>query len=520
MPQVVGLDIGATSVKAAVFERGFRGLELTGFHRKDFEPGDPAGLPRALAGLAQELPAGSATIVSRMAGDRISFRLLQFPMADPRKLEQVIPFEVEQQVPYELEDVVLDHSVLRRTADGGARVLVAAARKDELRERLALLSGTRFDPRMMGAGPTALGSLAAAVPGLGKGTVALVDAGFARTDVCVLEDGRIAWARTISAGRADLVDAHAAGGGAATDLAELDVVRAGGGAGSAATQAAADFVAREIRRCLMAAETECGLYVDRIVLFGGLARTRGFAALLERTASVVVEPLALSGQEWAKSHLSADDEQDAGAAVALAFRVLADPAAAGVNFRRDEFAFKRDTRELSGVVGRIGTIAAILLVMAGVHYGVKERLLAGEKRALDREITSEVTATFPEVPKERLSSADTALSIMRGNMDEARARLEQLGGGGISALDVLREFSAAVPDGMFIDVKKFSLQEGKVQVQCLVDSYEASDKLAEALKKVEGFSGVESSSGGGSDPSGKRKVNISFDVNRGGGGEA
>lgn len=511
MPQVVGLDIGATSVKAALFERGFRGLELTGFHKVEFDAGDPEGVGRALDEVARRLQAGNAAVVCRVPGDRVLLRILDLPMSDARKLEQVIPFEVEQLIPYELDEVVLDHSILRRTPEGGSRVLVAVAKKEELRKTLDLLAPRQLDPRMMAAGAASLGSLVAALPALAEGTVALVDAGFARTDVCILDGGRIAFARTISAGWADIVDAHVAGGGASEELGAFDVA-AVARPDSAASHAAAEYVAREIRRTLLSAETESGVYVDRLVLFGGLAQTRGFAALLERVSGTVVEPLSIAGADWAKAGLGGATDVEAGAAIALAFRVVSDGPSAAVNFRKDEFAFRRDAKELSGVVSRVLAVGMVVLALAIVHYVVKERLLASERKALDKEIAAVVLDTFPDVPKDRLSSPDTAISIMRGNMADARTRLEQLGSGdAISALDVLREFSDAVPAGTYIDVKKFSFQEGKVQVQCIVDSYEASDKLVEALKKVNGFTAVESS-GGGNDPSGKRKVTIGFQV--------
>src|SRR5688572_26106444 len=140
MPQVIGLDIGSRSVRAAQFERGFRGLELSGFHEVRFDAGDPESLGKALTELSSRLQGGNATIIARMPGDRLLMRLLDFPMSDARKLEQVIPFEVEQQIPYELDELVLDHSILSKNDDGGAKVFVAAARKQDVRETLDLLT--------------------------------------------------------------------------------------------------------------------------------------------------------------------------------------------------------------------------------------------------------------------------------------------------------------------------------------------------------------------------------------------
>lgn len=508
MPQVVGLDIGSRSVKAALFERGFRGLEFSSFLHVDFDPADPESLGRALSHVAEQV-SGSATVVTRLPGDRVILRFLEMPIGDPRKLDQVIPFEVESLVPYELDELVIDHLTVKRNAEGGAKVLVAAARREEIRALIEQLAAKGLDPRFVGAGSTALSTLGVAIPSLGKGVVALVDAGFSRTDLCVLADGKVAFVRTISGGIADLADAHVSGGGAVDEVGAIDV----GSAlqpQSAATLAAAEFVAREIRRTLLGAETESGVVPERIVLFGGLARMRGFAALVERTTKILVEPLSFQGSEWTKTPIA--EEAEAGAAVALAFRSVADSASGGLSFRRDEFAFKRDVKELSGILTRALVAGLALLLLAVVNYGVKERLLAREKSQLDKNIAAEVLAAFPETPKDRLREGDAAVSIMRGNVDEASARLSQLGGGSTSSIEVLRAISEATPQGMYIDVKEFELSENKVRMKCVVDSYEASDKMVEALKKVKLFANVDTRDTGTEPGSNKRRVTLVFDV--------
>jgi len=508
MPQVIGLDVGSRSVKVAVFERGFRGLELSSFSKRDFDPGDPEGLSRALDSVSGEINAQGATVCARIPGDRVLLRFLDFPMADARKLEQVVPFEVESQVPFELDDLIVDHSIVRKNDAGGSRVLVGAARRDDVRNFLPMLSAKGLEPRYLGAGPSALASLATAVPALAHGTVVLVDAGFTRTDICVLDEGKVVYARTVSGGGADLADAHVAGGGVADEVAGFDV--GGTELKTAAGRAAAEFVTREVKRTLFAAEIEAKVEPSRIVLFGGLSRQRGFAALMERQCQLPVEALALASSDWAAGKMGEGQEAEAGAAVALAFRVLADGAQAGVNFRRDEFAFRRDSIAITGVVSRVLVAVLALIVLGCINYVVKERLLAGERAFLDGQILGEVMATFPDIPRASLTSTDKAISIMRGEINSAQQRLDQLGGGSASALEVLRELSAAVPDGVYIDVKRLELEEGKVKMTCLVESYEAGERLVEGFKKVSIFKNVTSRDDGSE--AGKKRIQFTLDV--------
>lgn len=508
MPQVIGLDVGSRSVKVAVFERGFRGLELSNFTKTEFDPGDPQGLSRALESVAGNLGVQGATIVARLPGDRVLLRFLDLPIADARKLDQVVPFELESQVPFELDDLVVDHAIVRKADAGGAKVFVSAARRDDIRGFLPLLSSKGLEPRYLGAGSSALGGLVAAVPALAHGTVALVDAGFTRTDVCVLDEGKVVYARTISGGWADLADAHVSSGGTADEVSGFDV--GGSDQTTAAGRAAAEFVTREVKRTLFAAEIDAKVEPARIVLFGGMAKQRGFAALLERQAHLPVELLALSGSDWAAGRLADSSEAEAGAAVALAFRVLSEGSQAGVNFRRDEFAFRRDAIAFSGVVSRVIAAVLALVVLGCVNYVVKERLLAGERAYLDGQILGEVMATFPEIPRSTLTSTDKAISIMRGEINDAQSRLDQLGAGNSSALEVLREISAAVPDGVYIDVKRLELEDGKVKMTALVESYEAGDKLVGGFRAAPTFKNVVSRDDGSE--AGKKRIQFTMDV--------
>ncbi|HVO30362.1 MAG TPA: type II secretion system protein GspL [bacterium] len=509
MPQVVGLDIGSRSVKAALFERGFRGLELSSFHKADFDPADPEGVGKALADIASQLT-GAPTVVARLPGDRVLLRFLDMPMSDARKLDQVIPFEVESQVPYELEELVLDHTTVRRSPEGGAKVLVAAARREDVKAAIEQLTAGGMEPRWVVAGPAALASLAVAVPALAKGVVALVDGGYTRTDVCILRDGKPAFVRTISGGVADIADAHLAGGGPLESLESIDVTA--GAPEAAAMRAASEFVARELRRTMLSAEIEAQLVPEKIVFFGGLSRLRGLSALVERTVQIPVEPLVLAGAEWAKVPLTGGAEAEAGTAVALAFRAVSDSVVP--NFRRDEFAWKRDAKELSGVIARLAAAAMVLLFLAFANYVVKERLLASEKKAMDKEIAAEVLAAFPDAPKDRLKDGDAAVSIMRGNVDDAETRLAQLGGGSnASVLDILKAVSEAAPAGMYIDVKDFDYSENKVRLKVVLDSYQDSDKLQAALKKVKMFQNIDANDDGNDVGTGKRRITVKFDVN-------
>ena len=147
MPQyVIGVDLGASSVKAVVAERSFRSIEIQSYHEIPVE--GAARYP--LEDLIEQVRKPGASYAFRLAGDRVALRILSLPFSDTKSIEQVIPGEVEAALPFALSDIVYDTHIGARGTDG-SRVVVAAARRSDISSFLEQLTDAHVDPRVVPA---------------------------------------------------------------------------------------------------------------------------------------------------------------------------------------------------------------------------------------------------------------------------------------------------------------------------------------------------------------------------------
>ena len=108
MPEkILGLDIGAGSVKAVLLSRGFFGAHrILGVRRIDIR--GPGGVPEALALLFADPVYEGATCVTALPADRISFRNVRLPFRGDRRSRQTLAFALEPLTHQPLNSVFID----------------------------------------------------------------------------------------------------------------------------------------------------------------------------------------------------------------------------------------------------------------------------------------------------------------------------------------------------------------------------------------------------------------------------
>ncbi len=224
---ICGIDLGSYSVKFVLLEVSFRATRLRGM----LETAVPAGEAPLGERQAQAVRAGLAEIAGEsvpylaLPGDQLSIRLLELPFTEARKIDQVVGYELEGQIVHALEDVVYDHLVVGST-ESASTVLAVAAKRDDVGNAIAVLEGEGVHPRALFAAPVVYRQLARQfVEGPRDGEEAgpceaILDIGHARTNICIMRDGRVLAARTIMRGGLQLTNAIAQAFAAPLDRAE------------------------------------------------------------------------------------------------------------------------------------------------------------------------------------------------------------------------------------------------------------------------------------------------------------
>lgn len=528
MARVLGIDLGAWTVKVAVFEGSFgRYKPAEVFARRVVaEPGELPGLEPRLAALRtlveEEELQGFGVVATSWPVDRTSMRVVDLPFDDRAKVARILPFEVENYVPFEVEDMVLEHRVLSRD-EGSSRVLACLADRDEVEAVLEGLRAMGLDPRHL----VLDADIHSAWSGAEEGVQAVLDIGYSRALMGLLVGGVMYDARSVLFGARQLdrrlcrtfgldPDAAEAYRRAATleptpDTAvpvdvgwdgeertvatggedDLRLAQKGGPPDPSAVarllrEGMLELVA-DIRTSLIAFEDRHGVDIDEVLLTGGLSGTRGLATLLSHELGVPVRLVPI-----AEPARGLDGEAGFALASAVGTRAAGLLRGKPLELRQGDLAHHSGLQVLRNLAS-YGAAAAVFFVLAMIVVVFVERgQLNAEISGIEDQIAEVVGETFPETSAKVLEDPSMAVAIMQEETLSTAQEVELLQGsirGDPPALTLMRDISNAMPkpEDATIDVKELVLGETAVTIEASTDGFEAAATIEASLQKQARF---------------------------------
>ncbi len=477
---ILGLDIGATTVRAVLVDSTYRGYDVLDARQAPVpapREGGPASLRDRQAEAIRDLLEGVAfdSAVVALPGTSASHHV-SLPFSDLHRIEQTVPFEVEAQIPFDLADVAWDWQPLQLSEAKG-ELLVAVVKKEELSGLLASLAGVGLDPRVVvPPGPAYaslfdLGAVAGeelAGPGEPPPAQAVLDLGSSRASVCVAVQGTCEAARTFPIG-------------------------------SAVTPGA---IARELRATFRAwrARSGPGAPLRRLLLAGRAPSMPGLAQALAPEVEGTVEPIALVGP--AAARIGAEDASSYALALALALRGHLGSRAPRLNLRRGELAYTRDFQHLRGKVARLGAWAGAVLLLAMVSSGVKVFALSRQQTLLDKALCD---ATQKLVGK-CYENEELAVAALKGKGTLAAAVPRN------SAVDVFAELAARTPQDIALRFDRIEITRDKLHLQGTTGAAESVDKVVSGLRGSRCFGDARSGGARKRSSDGKFEFTIDSDL--------
>ncbi len=456
MPAWLGIDIGTTSVKAALVRSAYRKIALVRVVSVDLvASADAAGTERGRPPTALALrtaataavegePQGADSVAVAIEGSRAAIHRLLLPATAQKQLADVLAYELESQVPFDLEGAVFDWRLLERGGEDGQLPIVAAVgRIEDVRARIDLVKeALAQEPERVGVGAFALGALVPHMPVLAEGeTVAVVDLGANASEVLVLERGEPVFARTISTGTSGL-------------------------------PATAERLARDLRLSFAAHQAQGGSTPKRVYLCGGGAFVSGAEGFLSGSLEVPVQLLPEPTLDLAGLPPESMRELPRYAkAVALALSLAG--RGAGMNLRRGPLAYERGFGWVRERIPVLAGLAAVILV--SFVFSAWARLHAVHK---DR---ATLEAALGAVTKEVLGTEATTAAEAQDLLTKETALNDEDPMPHADGFDVMVRLSNAIPKDMKHDVDELDVQKGHVTLRGIVDSVQDAQTIASNL---------------------------------------
>jgi len=199
---VLGLDIGSYAAKATVLG-GIKGRQakLLGLglaqlpmdavlNWEDDPAPAKAAVSRAMRNLVDRFRLPAKYVSTSISGDSIALKKVNLPAMNDSAIQTAIARAAEQCLPFPLAEVNLSHHVLFRRPDtGGLVVLLAAARKKVIQNRLEAMAAARLKPAVIDVDGLALCNAYDFVNPGHRDNVVLADIGANKITIIVLAHG-------------------------------------------------------------------------------------------------------------------------------------------------------------------------------------------------------------------------------------------------------------------------------------------------------------------------------------------
>jgi type IV pilus assembly protein PilM len=215
MAEVIGLDIGAYSIKIVGLKMTSRGAFLTALGIKEIprKKGEEnlQGLIETLRSLLKEFPLKVQKIRLMVSGRGVNLIRLPLPSMPRAELLEAIRWEIKDRLPFPIETARIDFHILDEFVEEGVKkvdLMVVVCPTDLIHRTLSVAEGAGLQPSHLDVAPFALwNAFALQEQAVKEDVVALIDLGSEKTGIHLFKDERLQFSREVSPGGEDITQA-------------------------------------------------------------------------------------------------------------------------------------------------------------------------------------------------------------------------------------------------------------------------------------------------------------------------
>src|SRR5499427_3635724 len=303
--QLVGLDIGSSSIKAVELKSTKAGYELVSFGMESLAPDtvvdgaimDAPQVANAISKIFDAERIKTKNVATSVSGHSVIVKRVPLPLMTEEELYDRIPSEASQHIPFDIADVNLSYQLLE-SMDSQMDVLLVAVKKDKILNHTNVLAQAGKAPVVVDIDAFALQNCYEVNYEMDPSqVVALLNIGASVMNINIIRGWTPLFTRDVSVGGNQYTDALQK----ELDLSfeDAEKLKMGGThAGVSDEQRAAilrsvsDILILEIQKTFdFFRATASGENIRRIVVAGGTARVPGLLDLLKEEFAMPVEEL-------------------------------------------------------------------------------------------------------------------------------------------------------------------------------------------------------------------------------------
>ncbi|HQI24012.1 MAG TPA: pilus assembly protein PilM [Smithella sp.] len=481
MPNVLGLEIGRSTIKAVLMARkGLGGGRILDARILDVR--DSEGIGPALQKLAEDKNfAGIPCFVSVPSQD-VLFRHVRLPFRDDNRIRKTLLFELEPLIPLPIENVIADYIALPREG-----LLVGAMPKETIREIIEQVEKNLGDVSVI---DTSSSALAVQIPDHKKTSVSIIlDIGRNATTAAFCENESVIHIRSLAFSGEQITLAMAKDFSVDRNRAEQLKISGDYPEAMEKTGEECRRLCSELKNTVEFMKINGVLHNDpaQILLTGGGALFGPLRKEIEKNFTCPVELLNLISArqlEVEKNIMMRMNPSLLNAAAANALRSSAGKKS--FNFRQGEFTARPSHLNFKNHLRWAGILAAVILLLAVVNqildYSLKMRQIGGIKKDIARIFQK----SFPDAP-----SMVDPVQQLKTKIEEDKKTFG-LGEGMPEATtaDFLKELSALISPSLEIVFTALTYENRVISVKGEAKTVDDVTLIKDALAKSKSFKEV------------------------------
>ena len=207
---LVGLDIGSRSVKAAQIVESKRGPALKHFGIADIPHGaieegtinDPESVAESIQQLFKSYSIRESNVAVSIGGYSVIVKKINVQTMAEEQLQETIHFEAEQYIPFDISDVNLDFQILgeNESNPNQMNVFLVAAKKEMVNDYINLVNMAGLNPCIVDVEAFALQNTFEVNYDTQDDNIALIDIGASKTSLNILKGNSSVFMRDVSLG--------------------------------------------------------------------------------------------------------------------------------------------------------------------------------------------------------------------------------------------------------------------------------------------------------------------------------
>lgn len=227
---LIGLDIGSRTLKAAEIIDTKKGPRLKKFGTVDIPPGliedgainDSEKVAEYIRQLFKENKLMERNVAVSIGGFSVIVKKIYVQKMDENKLQETIQFEAEQYIPFDISDVNLDFQILGENENNPNQmsVFLVAAKKEMVNEYINLVQMAGLNPCIIDVETFALQNIFEFNYDATNENIALIDIGASKTSLNILKGSSSLFMRDVSLGCGQINQKIVSLAGCALDEAE------------------------------------------------------------------------------------------------------------------------------------------------------------------------------------------------------------------------------------------------------------------------------------------------------------